>query len=405
MNKESVLEILLVSSDEVEGNDCFNHLEDHFNLVRESPNNLSCEQVISLKPIVTILGLGFDKDTMAKWCKDLSSTPELEHMPIIVSTLSHSIEERMLGYEMGAYAYFELPLDIHYLKKQITSFLKLDEKATKLSIEAKSATETALSALVGNSELGQAIRFVEKTYALDNFNDLAESFFSVTNSLNLRCVIYMKSATDDYFFSSDNKVLPIESELLARLHDDSDRFVDLNHRTLIFYPRLSVLIKNMPVDDPERYGRIKDLLPSMMGAADARIVSLDTESALTLQTDSVSQTFDQVRDTLNAVAEDFELNQQNNMKSMSSMLSELNFNIPSMGLEDDQENYLLERIGQAVDEASDIASNGKKLNGAFKSITMLLDHLSRQQHEILDLVKSRKEEQADQAPEDDIEFF
>ncbi len=405
MDTDKKLEILLIDAVGSGVNSYFDELSDSFSVVREAQYEAVIEKAKELDPFLIILDIDDKNSNRLKCCQLLSSTPEFKNTPIIIATLNHSIEERILGYEAGAYGYLEFPLDLHHLKNKIAAFIRHDETATQMSSEVKMATETALSAMVGNNELGQAIRFVEKTYAINSFNGIAESFFGVTNTLDLKCVIFIKSAEGDHYFSSENNVLPIESELLQRMHEDADRFVDLNQRTLIFYPRISILIKNMPLDNMEQYGRIKDLLPSMLGAADARVVSLDTAEALTRQTDSVSSTFEQVRDTLAAVSMDFSDNQKKNMETMSKMLSELDYHIPGMGLEEDQEAYLLKRISEAVTDASEIKESNKKLHNSFATISMLLDHLSQQQSEIVELVKSRQEEQADQAPEDDIEFF
>ncbi|MBL7005399.1 MAG: response regulator [Gammaproteobacteria bacterium] len=405
MSDSENLEILLIEAENSRVNSYFDELAEHFHVTRVSHSEEVIESAKRLNPVLIILDVDDQGVDRLACCQQLSQTQEIAEVPIIIATLNHSIDERIKGYEAGAFGYLEFPLDLQYIKNKIDKFLTHEEATTQLAADAQAATNTALSAMVGNSELGQAIRFVEKTYAINSFDTLADSLFSVTNALNLKCVVYIKSADDNYFFSSEGSVLPIEAELLQRMHDEAGRFVDLNHRTLIFYPRISILIKNMPQDDTERYGRIKDLLPSMLGAADARIVSIDTEAALTRQTDSVGKTFEQVRDTLNAIAYDYSENQQKNMATMSQMLSELDIHIPGMGLEEDQEEYLLKRINEAVEDAAEIMNNGDKLNSSFKTITTLLNFLSRQQDEILELVKSRKQEQADQAPEDDIEFF
>lgn len=399
------LEILIIESKESKVNHYFDEISEAFHVTRETGSEMDFNKVKQLEPVLIILDLDVDESGRLSSCKKIKSTPELSKIPIIIATLNHSIEERLRGYEAGAYGYLEFPLDLHYLKNKIDTFVSHQNETIKLSSDAKVATETALSAMVGNSELGQAIRFVEKTYALNDFDALAEEFFNVTNGLNLNCVIYIKSAQGEYYYCSENRLIPLESELLQRMHEEADRFVDINHRTLIFYPRISILIKNMPLNEPERYGRIKDLLPSMMGAADARVVSLDTEDALIRQTDSVASTFDQIRNTLDAVADDYSKNQHQSMMTMTKMLTDLDYHIPGMGLEEDQEEYLLKRISEAVSDATAMQVNGKKLNSSFETISVLLNHLSQQQNAIVELVQSRQEEQADQAPEDDIEFF
>ena len=51
--------------------------------------------------------------------------------------------------------------------------------------------------------------------------------------------------------------------------------VDLGCRSAFNYPRVSLIVKNMPVDDPDAYGRAKDYLASIAEAADMQVQALD----------------------------------------------------------------------------------------------------------------------------------
>ena len=72
------------------------------------------------------------------------------------------------------------------------------------------ASETALSAMAGSSELGQAIRFVERSYEAQNYQELAQQFLSVTEGLGLKCCLYFNSYIGELFFSSAGEVSPLE---------------------------------------------------------------------------------------------------------------------------------------------------------------------------------------------------
>ena len=48
--------------------------------------------------------------------------------------------------------------------------------------------------------------------------------------------------------------------------DSTTRFIDFGSRTIINYQDISLLVKNMPLENMGRYGRLKDLLPVLMSA-------------------------------------------------------------------------------------------------------------------------------------------
>ena len=194
---------------------------------------------------------------------------------------------------------------------------------------------------------------------------------------------------------------------MKRFHQEGERFKDFAKRTIINYPRVQLLIKNMPLEDPVLYGRYKDLFPAMLGAADAKIKSLDIQHALLEQTKNVSFSFDQVRETLTNLSTAFMENQGKTMKVMREMLVDLDSTLPSMGLEEDQEKYLIGRVDSAVDEATGLMDQGENLNAAFHNISTLLDFLSEQQRELTECVMVSSNIADDSLEEDiiDIELF
>ena len=76
------------------------------------------------------------------------------------------------------------------------------------------------------------------------------------------------------FCGAEGAVCPLERELLEK-HRDANRFVDFGHRTIINYPKVSMLIKNMPLDDAQLYGRYKDLFPHILEVTNAKVQNME----------------------------------------------------------------------------------------------------------------------------------
>ena len=174
---------------------------------------------------------------------------------------------------------------------------------------------------------------------------------------------------------------------MIRVHQEGKRFRDFGQRTFICFSRVSMLVKNMPLDELERYGRYKDLFPAMLGAADSKTKALDIEQALIKQTQDISLSFKQVGDTLEGLSDAFVQNQEKTMNIMRKMLQELDFKIPAMGLDEDQEQYLVNRIDQGIIEAEVVMDQSESLNAAFHHISNLLAVLAEQQEKITDDVR------------------
>ena len=341
-------------------------------------------------------------------CRQLKSDQNTENTPVIFISERDDIDDKILSYEAGAFDFIVKPYTPTEGLTRIRILQKRHARKRELTNEVKQATETALSAMAGNSELGQAIRFVEQSYDAPDYESLAQRFITVPNNLNLNCSLLFETHAGDLFFSTSGEpVSPLEKQLMKHFHLEDIRFKDFGRRTIINYPRVQLLLKNMPLDEPELYGRYKDLFPAMLGAADAKVKSLSIQHALLVQTEVISSSFEQVRETLGNLSSAFSNNQHVTMSLMREMLSDLDSKIPSMGLEDDQEKFLLERVDSAVEEAGDLMNQGENLNAAFHHISTLLDFLSEQQQVLTEQVLTYQSGEDEAQEEDifDIELF
>jgi len=404
--------ILVIDQDKTVQQHCQETLDGDYDMIYASDYQEGADLAKQISPEVILLGLVKEEDSIKAICQELQSNPSTQSSPIMLLSEIDDFPDKIFSHGLGAYDIILKPLNRQELKAKLKLVHHRKQHEHQLTQEAKFATDTAMSAMAGNSELGQAIRFVERSYMATTHDALATQLMSMMTNLDLHSVLMFSTSTDALYYTNTGEVTPLEKDLITTLHQEPGRFRDFGTRTITKYSRVSLLVKNMPVDNPDRFGRLKDLFPSMLGAADARVKALDTESALLNQTNNTALSFQQIRGTLEDLAGAYANNQQQIMTVMREMLTELDFKIPAMGLDDDQETYLVERIDGAIQEASDLLDQGENLNEAFHHISALLDHLTGQLNQLVAEVTAEKKEAAsvedvvNEEPDDmDIELF
>jgi DNA-binding response OmpR family regulator len=384
MNKST--SVLLIGADRSYCDHCISRLRVECQVtVTEDPEK-GLQMARDRHPDVVMVSIGAERFDGLEVCRQLKNDPDTRDIPVVAISGENTLEEKILGYNVGVDDFLIIPCSPVECVGKIEFIQKHHEIEHQLAEQAKMATETALSVMAGSSELGLAIRFVERSYDAVDYQDLANRLLHVIEELRLKGCLYFKTIGGDLFFATGDSIRPLEKELLTRVHQEGARFKDFGKRTFVIFSRVALLIKNMPLDEPEHYGRVKDLLPSILGAADEKIRALDTERALVDQTRNISASFSQVRETLQDLARAFVTNQDETMKVMREMLTELDFKIPSMGLEEDQERYLVERIDGAIQDATALMDQGENLHAAFHHISVLLDFLAEQQQKITEQV-------------------
>ena len=337
-------------------------------------------------------------------CDEIKRNPKTQHIPVLFFSSNDSLRERMLGYEMGGDDYLKKGSDV----KELTVKLQLAAQRAKHSQELKqnvaSAQTTALEAMSTSFELGKAVRYIEQSYTASTFNDLGGLLTQFSNDIKLSVVVMFVSRTGFQFYSTGGKgVAPIEAQLMERLHT-GDRFIDFGCRTLVNYPQVSILVKNMPLEDRERYGRIKDTLPFVMGATDAKVRMIDAEKALSDQCGELTSAIDAVQLTLEDIKQKYNFT----MLGVNSIMSELRVtiqcDIQGLDMTLDYENRILDLIESSNRKLDIFLQENSSTECALTNIVALLKKLNHEQNRIIEDTLSNTNI-SDEGVMGDVELF
>lgn len=382
-----VPKILTIDDDSVVQKVVQQTLSDSYEVFTANNGNDGIQSALDNMPDVILLDIEMPGMTGYDVCKHLKSEASTANIPVIFLSSLSDMRSRVLGFEAGGIDFLTKPFEPSELQAKLNIITAFLDSKKELKEEVSKATNTAFTAMRGSSELGLAIQFIETSYGAKTLKSLADRFLSVTSNLGLNCTLMFIGRKERSFYAPNNNTIsPLEQQVISTIHDNGNRFIDFGSRTQINYRRVALLVKNMPLDDQETYGRYKDFLPTMLGSTDAKVQSLETEQALIGQTRELGASFDAVRSTLVAVGESLEKNQNDIVELLQSMLSELEDRIPKMGLEDDQEAYIVKRIDSTITSAEKIIDSSANTSHAFKSVSRLLQHLSEKQQSLLDSV-------------------
>jgi len=364
------------------------------------------EKALSNTPDIIILDVEMPGMNGYQVCEKLREIETTKDTPVVFLSSHSTLRERMQGYEVGADDFLVKPFERDDLIAKIRVLAKYLEEQKILREQYALAQKTAYIAMTGSSELGIAMQFVEKSYAYHSFPDMAEALLQVTRQYQLTCALMIIENGEQIWYSPDEAVKPLEKEMVEML-DRSQRFIDFGARTIINFPNLSLLVKNMPLDDMERYGRIKDLLPMLLAAVDSKIISINTEQALSQQSKELLTSFGLIKGQLYYLTKTLMNNQNDSAELLNSMVTELNADLLGMGLDDDQEAWILQRIDHAIEQANEQLDASAMLYVVFSRILHQLKDMTGKQQALVDTYTQVNEASiaTDPAEDDNIEFF
>jgi DNA-binding response OmpR family regulator len=340
-------------------------------------------------------------------CKRLKQDKATSKIPVMFLSGRTSIEERVKGYNSGAEDYLTKPFNGDELRAKLSVLYQFKSQSERLQTQVHEAHSAAEIALSDVSDLGRVMRFVSQTYSVKTRQNLARYICDFFDPINLKVVVAFWQNENNLFFSNYGATCPLEKELLEGVKD-KDRFIDFGVRTIVNYPSISLLVKNMPVENPNLYGRYKDLFPYLLEATNAKLHAIDLQDQLSKQACELSDTFIMVDSSLREQVEQLTQHGKDSIELIESLYSRLSDTIPELALDPSQEDFIMSSVEATVTEIKMHLTSGNDLNQALHEVITFLRHLIDERRSLIEQLNddsNNENENENITTQDDIELF
>lgn len=303
-------------------------------------------------------------------CRKVKGQESLKEIPFIFVSALVDIDEKIKGYSVGADDYVSKPIVTDELLEKVKGAANRYEENLSKKETLKESYNAAMQAMTYSSDLGQIIEFYKNSLGAHSFDELGQYLFQVMASYGLRSTLFVVTPTENIAIGDQGDVSPLEENVIE-LARQQDRFWDFGTRTIINYADFSLLVKNMPTDDPDRFGTLKDSLGSLCNAIEACIKILLFDDTNKQKADVLET----VRTTLSVATASFAEIQKENLKSIQVMTDNLDDAILNLGLTDHQENMIRDIAVSCYEKVDSIFEKGLVLNDEFEALDKRLTQI------------------------------
>lgn len=300
-------------------------------------------------------------------CETLLQLDCLKGTPLVVLTSSPAVKEKIKALEIGCDDLIDSRAAPDELSARITKSIFHQIANSQLSQRLNQATETARNAMVDNSDLGANIQFLLQIHNCDNLDQLGQQFFATIQRYGLSCSLQMRSEMGKKDMEVHGMAKHLESQLLFQLKD-SGRYVDFGRRTIVNFDRVSLLIKNMPLDDPEKYGAVKDNTFCLVQGVNARILALEDRYRLLMEKESLHKLSNDVRLVINTLKYSYQDVMKQIVGEVEGVVEQVEHRLPHLALTETDEQFIYEATAHLVAETNRIFNDGLKVDELFERL-------------------------------------
>ncbi len=335
-------------------------LEDDY-IVSEVNSGKSCLSHIEKElPDLLLLDVNMPGMNGYQVCEQLRKNPQTKNLPIIFVSGLDSVEERLAGFEAGGDEYVIKPIDPTDLFNKISSTLQRSQESKTAKEEAAGAMQIAMEAMTVNSELGQIVEFVKTGQKLNTTVEIGNAMLSITQEFQLNSCIMVKINKKTEFFGCDEDSM--EAQFLVKASNSEKRIFSSGIRTIIRDNSIVLLIKNMPLDNENLYGRLKDHLAVLMDIAQGYLNRVLLQENIKHQRkELLVKIIDVTEDQIKHVSSKIHDHNIKSMHIIQGMVTELEQMLFGLGLDDDQEDQLMKLASKTTLELEKSSKTTKSL--------------------------------------------
>lgn len=309
-------------------------------------------------------------------CAKLLQNDEMQGIPLIVLSHQYALQDKLKAFEIGCDDFIDATVSGDEACARVTKSIFNQIANQQLKSRLTQAHQTAHTAMADNSDLGANIQFLLAINDCDNLDELGQQFFATLRRYGLHCSLQMRSVMGDKNMEAHGMAKDLESQLLSQLAD-ADRYIDFGTRTIVNYDKVSLLIKNMPKNAPEKYGAIKDNTFALLQGLNARIKALEDRHHLMQEKASLLKLSEDVSNVMNSLKDSYQTVMCDIVNEVENVAELIQMKLPTLALTEEHENFLENATTRAITETNRIFNDGLKVDECFAKLEEAIEHSLR----------------------------
>lgn len=224
----------------------------------------------SVHPKVILLDVSMPEMSGYEVCKHLKENEATANIDVIFVSANESLEEKLKGYDVGGSDYLTKPVQPQELISKVRTAVARAAQLESASLAQKETMDIAMTAMKGAGEQATIIHFLRDSGACESLVGLARLVVASASQYGLSSTAQIRTAWENIEASITEPIPPLEKEMLFALKDGA-RITQRGKRLVLNFGPISLLVKNMPLDDDDKCGRLRDHLALILEGAVLRI--------------------------------------------------------------------------------------------------------------------------------------
>lgn len=281
-------------------------------------------------------------------CRRLKQMNALAAIPVIFVSAHDKIEDRLKGYEAGGEDYIVKPFDPKELETKVTQLLGDAAEHATLKQMADYAASTAMTAMTSISEMGALLETLKKFNVCNNSTALIDAMLQGIALYGLKGAVQIRTPEETITRNNQDWASPLEVSIINHM-SKMERVTQFQSKLCITYPGVSLLVHDMPLEDADRCGRLRDHLAMLVDAADVRILGIKAINESHQRGKAIEHAVESITATLKEIDSSQRQSQVEKKIAFSALIDKIEKAIIKVAPTEAQEKFLSDFVRNGIE--------------------------------------------------------
>lgn len=255
--------------------------------------------------------------------------------------------------------------------RKVQAMVALVAARRQLLAEKASMQKMALGFLTNLGESGTALQFLRHCPACTSAEQLAQLAQATLKEYGLEADVQVRMPDGSLAFAAKGPASPLEESVFAKVRD-LDRVFQFRRRLVINYPHVSVLVNNLPIEDDERCGRLRDHLAIVAEGCEVSVLALIRTGEIERRRLQLENAVTAISATIDTLRGQYREQQSETRVILHQLTEHFAKELMRMALTERQEDELQALLSGAINNALDLFQRGLDFD---VQLGRLLDHI------------------------------
>lgn len=290
-------------------------------------------------PDILLLNLGLpDKDGFT-FCRELKERYDTSAIPVVFISRNDLLDVRLAGYEAGGEDFIIKPYVIDEVRYRVNQIGERIRQQNILQQQLLGSEELSTLLLSNMDEYAALIKFMRTLNEGEDVEGVAKAVLGMLRGFRLQGAVQVRMPGQCFTLSEAGRDHPMETATIAHVAK-LDRIFQFKRCCAYNFDSLTVLVNNMPVEDADLCGRLRDHLAIGAEMADARIKAMAADHRFRSTQGQIKELLPDIQKTLHEGLERNELSHKEAVTHVRELIDQLVISFTPLGLSSELEEEI-----------------------------------------------------------------